>query len=237
LKSGCYGKILNQIFVVNLLLRILCDYSEYWDKVTTHDFVASWNILQDIQDGLRVLKRHCGEYQKIRLGIIENQAVTIEKLYPYKVFASAEFVLSDVTCSICGKNIESLECPHIKGELYDGEIAYGIVGKIETVNAMALVDHPQDKRCVVSIMNTEENFSAVAYLAELMNRQRISPWHIFGVKQTTRKKPIVELGKLDDHDNCPCGSGKYYKDCCLKVGYVEVPHMEILVGEARTLVF
>lgn len=236
LEKGGNGTRLNQIYVIRQFLLMLRDYSVFWDEVVNHKFATSWNTLQDIQDGLRVLKKYCGEYQKLGLNILENQIVTLEKLYPYKIFASSELVISDVKCSICGKSIDGLECPHISGELYDGEIAYGIVGKIEIINAVALVEHPLDKRCVIQIENTKTNFSSVAYLAELMNEHDVSPWNIKSIEETTRKKRIDEFGKIACEDDCPCGSGKHFKDCCLDVGYIVVPHLIILLSETRPLV-
>lgn len=38
---------------------------------------------------------------------------------------------------------------------------------------------------------------------------------------STPKKPFVRKNKIGRNDLCPCGSGKKYKNCCLKTGKYE----------------
>lgn len=54
-----------------------------------------------------------------------------EKLYPYKVFASSEYVISKLHCSICGKLIQSFACPYRKGKLYWGDFEVEVVDEIK----------------------------------------------------------------------------------------------------------
>lgn len=236
-QPSCDEAGLNHLFVVAEFLFMLRDYSLYWGKVFERDFVGSWNTLQDIQDRLRILKKFCGATLMPYIKATEKQVVAIEKLYPYKIFASSEIIVSDVKCSICGKNIESLDCSHISGELYSGKMAYGIVGKIEAVNAIALVEHPADKRCVIQLENTEENFLAVAKLSDLIRDRTISPWQVAGTRESRRRMKIDELNGLQHDDRCPCRSGKTFQECCLPLGYVEVPHIDILLSESRMPIF
>lgn len=224
---------LNQHYLVSRYLSMLRDYSLFWSKILVHDFAGSWNNLQDTLDGLRVLKKF-GIYRQLPfVDLIECQTVSLEKIYPYGLFASIEAIIGDVRCSVCGKNMDSLECPHIRGELYAGQMAYGIVGKIESLNAIALVEHPADKRCIMQIENTNMSFTAIAYLSDQMNLHKISPWQITGIRESTRKRKIDEFKIVGRNDRCPCGSGKKFKRCCMKVGYVETPHLEILVNNQK----
>ena len=234
-KNDFDEQVLNQLYTIGRFLEMLIEYSKFWGQVKSHNFAKSWDSLQNIQDHLRFLKRYCSDYGQLGLATLEKQIVTIERLYPYKVFSSAEFVVSGVRCSICGENIDGLKCSHIAGELYNGEMAYGIVGKIETVNAIALVEHPLDKRCVIQLEDTEANFSGVAYIAKLMNKFKASPWNIAGVKETTRTKSIDECKEYPLDQSCPCGSNEKFSACCSSKKYVVVPHMEVLVGPAWKL--
>jgi hypothetical protein len=228
-KSGFDEQVLNQLYIIGQFLKMLGEYSKFWEQVKSHHFSKSWDSLQNTQDRLRFLKRFCADYNQLGLATLERQVITIEKLYPYKIFASSELVVGDVKCSICGKNIDSLKCSHIAGELYNGEMAYGIVGKIEAVNGVALVEHPLDKRCVIQIEDTDTKFSGVAYLSELINKSKVSPWNIAGVNETTRSKSIDEYSEYPLNESCPCGSKKEFSACCSSKKHVLVPHMEILV--------
>jgi hypothetical protein len=228
---------LNQLYVIGAFLSTLRDYSDFWSKITNRDYAGSWDTLQSVRDGLCTVRRFTNGYHLPALDFIEQQVVSLERLYPYRIFASIEAIVHDVKCSICGNDINSLDCPHIQGGLYAGKMAYEIVGSIETLLATSLVRHPADKRCVVQLANTESNFVAVAYLANMLCECAMSPWQLKGTKETTRKKKITEFGELGESDKCPCGSGKTLGHCCLKIGYVEVPHIELLVGKAKVPTF
>jgi hypothetical protein len=230
-EDACDETRLNQLYVVREFATMFADYSAYWAKVLGRDFTSSWSTLQEVQSQLRVVKKFCGTYSESHLSLIERQVVALEKLYPYTIFASPELIISDIKCPICGELVDSLKCPHISGELYGGEMAYGIVGKIDSVQAVCLVEHPADKGCVIQLDNTPESFPAIAHLADLIDSHTFSPWQFSGVSESVRQKPIAEFGEIGRNDKCPCGSGKKLKHCCLRVGYIEVPQIEILVSE------
>jgi hypothetical protein len=227
---------LNQLYVVNEFLGVLQKFSLFWNEVYIRDFIASWNTIQDTQDKLRNVKKFNNSGVPF-LKFIEQQITGIEKLYPYKIFASIEAIMSDVKCSICNKSIESPDCPHIGGELYGGKMAYGNVGKIESISAIAIVNHPADKRAVIKLENTDQDFSAIDYLSNLLFVQKITPWQVRGVQETIRKAEFSEFKDLQPEDKCPCESGKTFRDCCFKNGYVKMPHMKILVNNHQVPMF
>ena len=77
--------------------------------------------MQDCLDEAKIV----GEFVDIkdRKEIPEIVAILLqyEKLYPYRVFASSEYIVSKSHCSICGKSMQSLSC-HIEKENYIGAI-------------------------------------------------------------------------------------------------------------------
>lgn len=52
---------------------------------------------------------------------------------------------SDVKCSVCGKNIAEEDCPHQRGEIYDGKLCYWIVEKLGDPKEISYVIVPSDK--------------------------------------------------------------------------------------------
>lgn len=52
---------------------------------------------------------------------------------------------SDVRCSVCGKNIAEEDCPHQRGEIYDGKLCYWIVEKLGDPKEISYVIVPSDK--------------------------------------------------------------------------------------------
>ncbi len=232
--DSAIGNRRNQLFILSVYVKMLQEYLDFWGKIFKAEYPESWSSIQNILDLLRVLKKFNRDHETFNLKFIEEQVTGFEKLYPYKIFASTEMILKDVECSICGKDFYSLECDHLGGELYDGQMARGIVNKIDSVSAVALVENPKDKRCVMMLENTEANFRLVAYLPKVIKELKISPWNIEGVRQTRRKKEIGEF-EIERHDMCPCGSEKSFGECCELVGYVELPHMDVIINKKQSL--
>ena len=52
---------------------------------------------------------------------------------------------SDVRCSVCGKNIAEEDCPHQRGEIYDGKLCYWVVEKLGDPKEISYVIVPSDK--------------------------------------------------------------------------------------------
>ena len=60
-----------------------------------------------------------------------------------------------------------------------------------------------------------------------VQNQHVSNYRYLGKTRTI----IREYEKINRNDKCPCGSGKKYKNCCLKEGTFE-KHHELTVMEA-----
>ena len=137
-----------------------------------------------------------------------------EELYPYKVFVSGEYIISKSHCSICGKSMQSLACPHIKGNLYYGEIAIEIIDEIQEFQAACLVSHPEDKRCIIELSDDDreekEKFAKLdQYIA--LNQPFLQKFSIKTVIENRERKDIVKVGR---NQLCSCGSGIKFKKCC-----------------------
>ena len=75
-------------------------------------------------------------------------------LFPAQTFMSVSMIVESSECSICSK--EFSECEHIRGDSYMGKSCTEITTKINRVNHVAIVTHPDDKRCrITHYGNTE----------------------------------------------------------------------------------
>lgn len=178
---------LNDLFIIKLLLSLFAEYSQFWDTINKSDFVKSWVILQNSLDLLRTIKR----FSKFKLIYFERQLISIEKLFPYKVFASSGFIYSYAECSICRKDIESDECEHLIGELYYGRIASKIITKIDKLDHIALVPNPVDKRCVIKIENSAKSFAPLRYLNSILKKHDAKISNFLDVKTNGEHARII----------------------------------------------
>ncbi len=221
-------EVLNDFFILNEIILLIDDYINYWHILTKNKFADSWLKLQDVQTRLRIIYRFTFVPRPDFFNLIERQCGELEKLYPYNVFFSIGTTIEEEECSICGKAVNSFNCYHIKGELYRGNLSYGIVKKVSGLDHVAMVDNPKDKRCVVSFEDSAEQFSLVRYLSDLINEKKLMPLNFSHLEFKKIKVQRKDIPKVSRNNQCICGSGRKYKKCCHDKEVIERDHVDII---------
>lgn len=216
----------NASFMMSKLFSMYYNYASYWRQLNEKKYKNSWNSLQDTIDNLLLVSRWSSNRFHFHLEKLDMHFKELEKLYPYNIFASSEMVITKTRCSICGKDGLDIDCIHIPGNLYWGEMACTIAENF-TFQAVALVKHPIDKRCVMEIQDDnrtdEEKFKLLDYFVSNIS----NPLMLFKLAEQKRfhKKEVEQ--KLRRNDRCYCGSGLKFKHCCGKEEYTEGIHYVI----------
>jgi hypothetical protein len=221
-------KIIDDIFVLDRYLYLFSEYGLLWKQIASSHFSESWRTLQNAFDAIRLIKR----FSNIDVSAIEDQLCDLEILYPYKIFASMGMVVERFECSICGEDIDSFMCIHLRGELYRGTMAFGIARKILDVDHIALVEQPVDKRNVISYGNDAPHFSAVSYLSKQLTTRAISVSRFIGVIRSKSRVSNENHRKVGRNNPCYCGSGEKYKKCCVDKAVLEQENIEIIYGDS-----
>jgi hypothetical protein len=217
-------QLANAQYVFKQYFVLFCNLMQYFGLLKGKEYKSSWNKLQDCIDDAQYIGRFTDDRLDVPplLDLLRNY----ETLYPYNVFSSSEYIITRSHCSICGKSMQRLECPHIKGNLYWGKPAVEIIDEIKEFQAVCLVSHPEDKRCILELSDDNrdevEKFKKLDQFLEL----NISFLQNFTVKSVieTRMKEIEKVGR---NERCSCGSGVKFKKCCGKDLYY--PHERNLV--------
>lgn len=228
-KSAAFGSddYRNDLWVLERYIDLLSKYGHTWESILDHRFSESWRVLQDSLDLLRSIKK----FSRIDINFFEDQLIELERTYPYNVFFSIGATVEFFECSICGKDIDSPECVHIRGHLYGGVMAYAIAKNIVQLDHISMVSHPEDKRCVVSYEDSGEQFKLVRYLSSLIAEKtcRISDFGNLRFSKRLRRNP--DYRKLPRNGPCFCGSGKKFKRCCIAKEYIEGDHVDIVADQ------
>lgn len=206
----------NSQFVFDKYFLLFCNYCAYFNLLAKKEYRSSWNKLQDCLDLAIEVGRFTGIENRLEVPEIIDLLSTYEELYPFKVFTSAEFIIDKSHCSICGKPMQSLDCPHIRGDLYWGECAVEIVDKISDVRAIAMVTHPLDKRCILEVKDDEVSDEEKFIVLDKFCEKKINPFQKFEFTIETQKYKSDSVVQKNKYAECSCGSGKLYKDCCFK---------------------
>lgn len=221
-------KVLNEFYVLGRFLGMLSAYSELWNKIVKGEFSSSWNSLQDALDLLRTVKKFSCDHAHQNIAFFEFQLQELEKLYPYNIFVSIGATVERFECGICGQDIDSFDCPHIKGELYSGEMAYGIARNLSELNHVAMVKHPQDKRCVVKYDDAGEQFKLVRFLSGLILSEKLKPIDFGELRFSKKIIKNPDFRKTGRNEPCHCGSGKKFKKCCISKEVINGDHVDIV---------
>lgn len=221
--------------VFNFYFRVFCYLSRYFNMLQNKDFKASWDALQDCFDELKLVGRFVDIENRREIPAIYELLEDYERLYPYFIFASSEYVIKKSHCSICGKSMQSLACPHIKGHLYFGEVAIEIIDEIKEFQAVSLVSHPENKRCIMELSDDnrsdEEKHSKLSQFLEL-KLPYLQRFTVKTVIETRERKDILKVGR---NEKCSCGSGLKFKNCCEKKLYYK--HERNIVTPGKKVVF
>jgi hypothetical protein len=168
------------------------------------------------------------------LDFLEEYVVKWQGLFPYKIFASTELIKELICCSVCGERIgPRVNCGHEAGEIYDGEMCCRVVEKVDLV-AIAMVENPANKFAVAFMSDpiTKErrdhyNYAIVSFAVKAL----ASPYSRWDYTRMERRQPHSRYPEVGRNGKCPCGSGKKYKQCCLKESGVLAPHIEFRFAE------
>lgn len=203
-------KLANAQYVFRQYFLLFCNLIKYFELLNRKEYKPSWDKLQDCIDDAQYI----GRFADDRLDVPQLLELlrSYEKLYPYSVFYSSEYVITRSHCSLCGKSMQSLDCMHIKGNLYWGKPAIEVIDEIKEFQAVCLVSHPEDKRCIIELTNDSDEIEKFKKLDQFLDLG-IPVLQNFSVKSVieTRTKEIKKVGR---NELCPCGSGLKFKKCC-----------------------
>jgi hypothetical protein len=226
-------KLANAQYVFKQYFLLFCNLSTYFYMLQNKEYRGSWSKLQDCIDVAKFIGKFVEIGSRLEVPDIIDLLSNYESLYPYTVFASSEYIITRSHCSICGKSMQSLECQHISGNLYWGQVAIEIIDDIKEFQAVCLVSHPEDKRCILELSDDTrselEKFKKIDQFLDL-GQPFLQNFSVTTKIETRMREDINIVGR---NDPCSCGSGLKFKKCCGKNLYykhernIVAPHNSI----------
>lgn len=195
-------------------------------------YYQAWCGFERIEINLDSLREHfvsVFENDLYNVNFIEKHVKQFQSLFPYRLFLSPAWLYLGKVCSVCG-NVISIRnpCGHIKGEIYDGEMCVHEITKVELLEISA-VTNPVQKYSVLFLTDPESDeqidhydYTLVKYAVDALH----DPFHAWDLRQTKLRHPHSHFVHIGKNDDCPCGSEKIYRECCLQKDGVLRPHME-----------
>lgn len=132
-------------------------------------------------------------------------------------------------CTICGLPVHPWSrCEHQAGIVYRGKECHRIVKEMDILG-LSLVRDPVQKYSVLFTQNAEGqkhdhyDYTVVKFVVDRL-RSPISEWTPTWTKAYHPHQLFKDVGAQDD---CPCGSGRQYGNCCHSLPGVLRPHINI----------
>lgn len=165
-------------------------FIECHELMTIMEFKKAWDRFEQIELACRWLAQNAildiDEFK-----ISESAAMVREwqGLFPYRVFASPEFVINHEECSICGERVGPWSvCDHKVGKVYCGKFCSRIIRDLE-LKSVALVREPVQKYSVL-IPTQEDGTDPMDYRKVAWVHERTSgPFSLWWSFDTTKVYP------------------------------------------------
>ncbi|MFY9478625.1 MAG: SEC-C metal-binding domain-containing protein [Aquabacterium sp.] len=166
-------------------------------------------------------------FSEIDICAFEDQLVELEKTYPYNIFLSAGLIVDAYECTLCGQDINSLDCIHRMGHLYRGQVAQAKPRKILQLDHVAFVEQPQDRRCVLTYEDSDRAFKCIRMLGQALKARQLKVSDFGVLRFSQRQIPNPHYRKMGRNDPCFCASEKKFKHCCIDQLTVQGEHVDI----------
>jgi hypothetical protein len=228
-------ELAKQIWCYEHILEIQNNYLSAFQKMKDGLYYDAWVLLERVEIDLHNLEPHFRQEYKsdpFLINFIEKHSKQFQSIYPYKLFFSPAYLQLEKVCSIC-KRVVSIwnPCGHKKGDIYDGEMCVHRITKVELLE-VSIVPNPVQKYSVLFTYESESekhvdqyDYGIVKYAIDGLRK----PFDAWEVRWMRTRHPHNLFSHVSNEDDCPCGSGKKYKNCCLpNPRGVLRPHVEFL---------
>lgn len=208
-------QVANYLWAEETIVGIVRDFVSVFNLLKQEEFYKAWCVAEQVELAINNLIRNFPDFYQI-----VNYHITIihqlQRLYPYRLFASYVINIKREECSICHKPrlIRSM-CGHRKGYVYNGEICYNTVTDLDFIS-VDLVQNPVHKYAVVFLSDDKGNqYDHYDYglFKGLMTywKHPFQSWN-YSIEDIRLKE--TDFPELTSDSLCPCGSGKKYESCC-----------------------
>lgn len=223
------SKTKDEAYIYDCFFCMLSNVARFWKCIEEQSYYDSWWRLHDTIDNLRCLRKFY-KHDNRTIDFLVRQFKSIEAIYPYKLFSSPAFIVERYDCNICEKDMDGDECPHFKGELYNGEMAVAVAKKIKSIDHFAFVYNPKNKRLAISAGDDLTQFNIFKDLVSHFDQNRNSPLGFTHAKIFEFMRDKDTLKKTGRNLACHCGSGKKFKMCCRDTAQVKQIHVDFYPG-------
>lgn len=229
-------KCLNECWFLEEFCNANIYYLNFFKKCQNGKFYEGWCDLEQAEIAIsNLIANEFFEFSMFNIKKIANQIQSWQKLFPYKLFFSPEFLERKKECSICKTLITPWsKCLHKIKKVYHGEQCVHVVTDMEILG-ISIVREPVQKYSVLMLsgesdaLEDKHNYSAIIKMVGILD----SPYEWWEANLTKKLISHNHFENISPLDECPCGSELKYRNCCLIKPGVLYPHIDITFEDAE----
>ncbi|EEZ42456.1 nucleic acid-binding protein [Photobacterium damselae] len=221
-----------ELWILKTIYLAQNNYIDFISLLKKKKYYEAWCVLERCEINLKNLMKHIpNEYiEQLHVDFLVHQVPLWQEVYPYKIFASSEFLEKKIRCSECKQLITPRSsCSHLVGEVYNGKLCYRIIEDMEILG-IAMVPNPVQKICVP--FKKSENGEDVAHYnyqpLDMIVDGLPTLFYWWEINHTIDMQPRSNFDHMETNELCPCGSGRQFIICCSSKEFVLTPHKEIV---------
>jgi hypothetical protein len=134
-----------QVACLNLLIQ-----------VKGRDYHKAWCYLIDSQEYLSVAERASDEGFKLEWFRTHIENIETAIFPRIKVYNSWGAIIKGGKCTICFSPFRT--CEHVEGKVYMGKLCVRVSPEIVSMDHMAIVDDPRDRRCILTEISDDDGY-------------------------------------------------------------------------------
>lgn len=146
----------NYLWAEETIVEIVRDFVSVFNLLKQEEFYKAWCLAEQVELGINNLIRNFPDFYQI-VSYYNTIIHQLQRLYPYRLFASYVINIKKEECSICHKprSIRTM-CGHRKGYIYNGELCYNTVTDLDFIS-IDLVYNPVHKYAVLFLSDDKGN--------------------------------------------------------------------------------
>lgn len=220
----------NALWLAETYVTVWGHYGRFWQRLGDNSMDEAWTSLQSARIKVQALDRLTGGVDP-RLEWLYAQTRYLDAAFDYNLFMSPEYNVVLAECSICRQDVRSPGCRHVKGNLYSGEMAHTVIKEC-SVASVSLVGNPANRMAVAKLENATYQYPILQQIQRVLN----SPLET--VKVLVPTKRVLDMSDNPTRNSqCPCGSLKKIKHCCLDKWYTVSSNYDVGFGASMTASF
>lgn len=155
IEAGCETSA-NTLFHLQCGLNAQISFLNMWILLKKDDYYSAWDSLIDAEEYISIAMRASDQGFGL-IELLDHLRCAENVIFPgYRIYNSWGAIIKGGLCTVCSEPLSI--CKHIEGKVYWGRLCVRVRPDIVTLDHVALVEEPKDRRCVITELTSDDGW-------------------------------------------------------------------------------